>query len=107
MDDALPSRPITIAQAWSAPILICLLGAGFALWGFRARPEARDVTAALVIMIVGPVTAAALIARGVVGLHQRHRWQGCVAIFLGVLLFVGVVVGFNAIEWRGDGIGRW
>ena len=58
IDDDEPRKPITIAQAWSAPILIC---AACAAW--------------------------ALIARGIVGIYQRRRWQGCVAIACGVGLF--------------------
>ncbi|MCB1624195.1 MAG: hypothetical protein KDI32_06380 [Pseudomonadales bacterium] len=106
-DNATSSTPVTIAQAWSAPIVMCVIGAACAIWGSRVRPEASDVTAALILMIVAPVTATALIARGIVGLYQSHRWQGCVAIVGGVLLFAGVVVGMNAIPWRGDSAAHW
>jgi hypothetical protein len=102
-----PQKPISVAQAWSAPIVMCLVGLGFAIWGFRVKPEASDVTAALVIMIVGPATATALIARGLVGLHQKAHWRGSVAIVAGVLLFAGVVMAFNAVPWRGDSSPQW
>ena len=106
-DDATSSTPITIAQVWSAPIVTCVIGAACATWGIRARPEASGVIAALVIKIVAPVTAAALIARGIVGLYQSRRWQGCVAIAGGALLFAGVVAGMFAIPWRGASAGQW
>jgi hypothetical protein len=100
-------KPISVAQAWSAPIVMCLIGLGFAIWGFRVKPEASDVTAALVIMIVGPATAAALIARGLVGLYQKAHWRGSVAIVAGVVLFVGLIMAFNAVPWRGDSSPQW
>lgn len=107
MTEDSPSRPITIAQAWSAPIVVCIAGVGFAIWGFIAARDGYDVTAAIIIMIVAPVTASALIMRGLVGLYQRHRWQGGIAIIVGVLLFAGVVVGIDLIPWRGDDAPQW
>jgi hypothetical protein len=105
--DGEPQQPITIAQAWSAPIVMCAMGVGFAVWGLWTRPEAADVTAALIIMIVGPVTAAALIARGLVGVYRKRYWSGGIAIVAGILLFTGVVVGLNAVPWRGDTLPQW
>jgi hypothetical protein len=100
-------KPITMAQAWSAPIVICVAGVGFAIWGFMARRESYDVTAAIVIMIVAPATATSLIARGLVGIYQRHLWQGCAAIFCGVALIAVVVFGLGAVPWRGDSQAQW
>jgi membrane protein YdbS with pleckstrin-like domain len=101
------STPITVAQAWSAPIVICIAGVGFAIWGFIAARDAYDVTAAIIIMIVAPVTASVLIMRGLVGLYQRHRWQGAIAILAGVMMFAGVVAGIDLIPFRGDDAPQW
>ena len=100
-------KPITMAQAWSAPIVICILGVGFAIWGFISQRDSYDVTAAIVIMIVAPVTATALAARGMVGIYQQHRWQGFAALLGGVALFIAVVVAIGAVPWRGDSQPQW
>jgi hypothetical protein len=102
-----PRTGITIAQAWSAPIVVCAIATVLAIWGLASRPEASGVIAALVILIVGPVTATALIARGIVGVHQRFRWRGAIAIVAGILLFAVVVVGFNAVPWSRDSPPQW
>jgi hypothetical protein len=102
IDDSEPRTPITVAQAWSAPIVFCVVGTGLAIWGIARWPEASDVIAALVIMIVGPAAATALIARGIVGVYYRHRWRGSLAIVAGILLFTAIVMGINAVPWRGD-----
>ena len=83
------------------------VGVGFALWGFVSRRESYDVTAAIVIMIVAPVTATALVARGIVGIYQRRLWQGSAAIIGGVALFAAVVIAMGAVPLRGDAQAQW
>ena len=100
-------KPITMAQAWSAPIVVCIIGVCFAIWGFIAKRDSYDVTAAIVIMVVAPVTATALAARGMVGIYQRHRWQGFAALVGGVALFVAVVLAMGTVELRGDSQPQW
>jgi hypothetical protein len=99
--------PLTIAQAWSAPIVMCLVGVGYAIWGIWVHPDSNDVTAALIAMLVVPATVTALVARGMVGVYQGAVWRGSLAIVGGVLLFAGFVWTIEAIPWRGDSAAQW
>lgn len=99
--------PLTIAQAWSAPIVMCLAGVGYAIWGIWVHPDSHDVTAALIAMLVVPATVTALVARGMVGVYQGVVWRGWLAIVGGVLLFAGFVWAFESIPWRGDSNAQW
>lgn len=99
-------RPITIAQAWSAPIIVCALGVGFALWGLRVRPDAAGTTAAIIILVAAPVTATALIARGIVGIYRRCYWAGCAAVAGGILIML-IVVAATTLLQSGDGAPQW
>lgn len=106
-EDPPPRQPITIAQAWSAPLVACLLGIGFAVWGAREKPEAAWVTATLIIMIAGPAACTALIARGLVGIYRKHHGAGIAAVIAGVLLFGALAVGLSRLPNEGESPPGW
>ncbi len=84
-------RPVSAAQAWSAPVLVTLAGAAFAAYGAIHRPESYVVTAFIVMMLAVPALSTALIARGLVGVYHGARAPGVAAVLLGIALFAALV----------------
>lgn len=91
-------RPVSIAQAWSAPILATLAGAGFAVYGAVQQPASYVVTAGLVLMLAVPALSTALIVRGLVGVHAGARARGMCAVLLGIALFIALVLVIQGYE---------
>lgn len=85
-------RPVSAAQAWSAPVLVTLAGAAFAAYGAIHRPESYVVTALIVMLLAVPALSTALIARGLVGLYLGVRVAGGCAVLAGIALFVALIL---------------
>lgn len=91
-------RPVSAAQAWSAPVLVTLAGAAFAVYGAVQRPESYVVTALIVMLLAVPALSTALIARGLVGVYQGARTRGVAAVLFGIALFAALIWVVQAYE---------